>query len=57
MSGTGKSSVVRELVARGYKAVDTGDGWGIDSRGGGTTRTERPRRRDVVAPVLRIVGV
>ena len=27
MSGTGKSSVVRELVSRGYKAVDTDDGW------------------------------
>lgn len=27
MSGTGKSSVVRNLVARGYKAVDTDDGW------------------------------
>lgn len=27
MSGTGKSSVVRSLVARGYKAVDTDDGW------------------------------
>lgn len=27
MSGTGKSSVVCELVARGYKAVDTDDGW------------------------------
>lgn len=27
MSGTGKSSVVRELVARGYNAVDTDDGW------------------------------
>ena len=27
MSGTGKSTVVRELVARGYKAVDTDDGW------------------------------
>ena len=27
MSATGKSSVVRELVARGYKAVDTDDGW------------------------------
>ena len=26
MSGTGKSSVVRELVARGYKAVDIDDG-------------------------------
>ena len=27
MSGTGKSSVVQELVARGFKAVDTDDGW------------------------------
>lgn len=27
MSGTGKSSVVRDLVARGYKAIDTDDGW------------------------------
>jgi dephospho-CoA kinase len=27
MSGTGKSAVVGELVARGYKAVDTDDGW------------------------------
>ncbi|MET0699498.1 MAG: AAA family ATPase [Mycobacterium sp.] len=27
MSGTGKSTVVRELVARGYRAVDTDDGW------------------------------
>jgi len=26
MSGTGKSSVIRELVSRGYKAVDTDDG-------------------------------
>lgn len=27
MSGTGKSSVVQALVAAGYKAVDTDDGW------------------------------
>jgi shikimate kinase len=27
MSGIGKSSVVRELTARGFKAVDTHDGW------------------------------
>jgi dephospho-CoA kinase len=27
MSGTGKSSIVRELIARGYKAVDADDGW------------------------------
>jgi dephospho-CoA kinase len=27
MSGTGKSSVAGALAARGYKAVDTDDGW------------------------------
>jgi shikimate kinase len=27
MSGTGKSSVISELVALGFKAVDTDDGW------------------------------
>jgi shikimate kinase len=27
MSGTGKSAVVRALVSRGYKAIDTDDGW------------------------------
>jgi len=27
MSGTGKSSVVEALAARGYKAVDTDNGW------------------------------
>ena len=27
MSGTGKSSVVRELAARGFKAAGTDDGW------------------------------
>lgn len=27
MSATGKSAVVRELVVRGYKAIDTDDGW------------------------------
>jgi dephospho-CoA kinase len=27
MSATGKSTVVAELAARGYKAVDTDDGW------------------------------
>jgi dephospho-CoA kinase len=27
MSGTGKSSVIRALAARGHKAVDTDDGW------------------------------
>jgi len=27
MSGAGKSAVVRALAARGYKAIDTDDGW------------------------------
>jgi dephospho-CoA kinase len=27
MSATGKSSVARELAARGFKAIDTDDGW------------------------------
>jgi hypothetical protein len=27
MSGTGKSSVIRELAALRYKAIDTDDGW------------------------------
>jgi shikimate kinase len=27
MSGTGKSSVIEALAARGYKAVDADDGW------------------------------
>jgi dephospho-CoA kinase len=27
MSATGKSAVVRELAALGYKAIDTDDGW------------------------------
>jgi len=37
MSGTGKSTIVRELVARGYRAIDTDyDGWShwIDMRTG-----------------------
>jgi dephospho-CoA kinase len=27
MSGTGKSAVIRELAARGYKAIDGDEGW------------------------------
>src|SRR3989442_15370091 len=46
MSGTGKSSVIRALASRGYKAVDTDyDGWShmVDvppgaSPGGGATQ-------------------
>jgi shikimate kinase len=47
MSGTGKSSVVRELVARGYKAVDTDDGWSEPTPDG------RQRwREDAIAELL-----
>jgi dephospho-CoA kinase len=35
MSGTGKSAVVHALVARGYKAIDTDDGWCQLLPGGG----------------------
>ena len=34
MSETGKSSVVEELAARGFKAVDTDDGWSEPLPGG-----------------------
>jgi hypothetical protein len=34
MSGTGKSSVVRALVALGYRAVDTDDGWCVPTPDG-----------------------
>lgn len=34
MSGTGKSSVIRALAARGYKAIDTDDGWSQPLPGG-----------------------
>ena len=47
MSGTGKSSVVRELAARGYKAVDTDDGW-VDVLPDGTQRW----REDAIEALL-----
>lgn len=36
MSGTGKSTVIHALAARGYKAIDTDDGWchWVDKRTG-----------------------
>lgn len=34
MSGTGKSSVVQALAARGYKAIDTDKGWSEPLPGG-----------------------
>jgi len=47
MSGTGKSSVIRELAALGYKAIDTDEGWCEDLPGG------RQRwREDAVAGLL-----
>ncbi|MBD0328657.1 MAG: AAA family ATPase [Thermoleophilia bacterium] len=45
MSGTGKSSVVRELAARGYKAVDTDDGWCVRQPDG----TQRWREEAIAA--------
>lgn len=49
MSGTGKSSVVRELIARGYKAVDTDDGWSDTQPDG-----RQLWREDVIARLLAI---
>lgn len=47
MSGTGKSSVVRELTALGYKAIDTDDGW-CEPLPGGRQRW----REDAIAAFL-----
>jgi hypothetical protein len=47
MSGTGKSSVIRELGALGYKAVDTDDGW-CEQVPGGRQRW----REDAIARLL-----
>jgi predicted kinase len=47
MSGTGKSSVIGELAARGYKAVDTDDGW-CEPLPGGRQRW----REDAIAALL-----
>lgn len=47
MSGTGKSTVVTELVRRGFKAVDTDDGWSEPTSDG------RQRwREDAIATLL-----
>jgi len=47
MSGTGKSSVIRELAALGHKAIDTDDGWCERMRDG------RQRwREDAIARLL-----
>ena len=47
MSGTGKSSVVRELAARGFKAIDTDDGWSEPVPGG-----RQQWREDAIAELL-----
>lgn len=47
MSGTGKSSVIRELAARGYTAVDTDDGW-VEPRPDG----RQMWREDAIAALL-----
>jgi len=55
MSGTGKSSVVRELAARGFKAVDTDDGWSEPLRrvADHEIRTTMPLN-EVVMAILRL---
>jgi RNase adaptor protein for sRNA GlmZ degradation len=47
MSGTGKSSVIRELAALGHKAIDTDDGW-CEQLPGGRQRW----REDAIARLL-----
>jgi len=47
MSGTGKSSVIRELAALGHKAIDTDDGW-CEHLPGGRQRW----REDAIARLL-----
>ena len=47
MSGTGKSSVIGALAGRGYKAVDTDDGW-CEPLPGGRQRW----REDAIAALL-----
>ena len=48
MSGTGKSSIVQELLARGFKAVDIDDGW-CESAPDGRQRW----REDAIQQLLR----
>jgi shikimate kinase len=47
MSGTGKSSVIGELAALGYKAIDTDDGWCEPLPGG-----RQQWREDAIAVLL-----
>lgn len=47
MSGTGKSTVIRALAARGYKAIDTDDGWCEPLPGG-----RQQWRADAIAELL-----
>src|SRR5579859_734448 len=47
MSGTGKSSVIGELAALGYKAIDTDDGWCEPLPGG-----RQQWREDAIAALL-----
>ncbi len=49
MSGTGKSSVIRALAARGYKAIDTDDGWSQPLADG-----RQQWREDAIAALLAI---
>jgi dephospho-CoA kinase len=47
MSGTGKTTVIRALAARGFKAIDTDDGWCEPLPGG-----RQQWRADAIAALL-----
>lgn len=51
MSGTGKSSVIRALAARGYQAIDTDDGWSQPVADG-----RQQWREDAIATLLATEG-
>jgi adenylate kinase family enzyme len=53
MSGTGKSTVLGELGARGYRVVDLDDeGWSVEVPTGDSTGTEQLWHADRVAALL-----
>jgi hypothetical protein len=58
MSGTGKSSVIRELAALRRKAIDTDDGW-CEHRPGGRSdgaKTPSPGSRTLTTPTCNPYG-
>lgn len=58
MSGTGKSTLIRELVLRGYKASDTDyDGWShwLNVRAGQGNRGAVDYQNEPSAPPLEVI--